>query len=126
MSKLVNIAHLCKILNLVEPKTKKPLTHTIRYWEKEFSQIKPKKINNRRYYSSKDIELIKFIKSLIKDEKITIAGVKNILQKNAKELDEHYVDSLKIKNVKLNLKNKTKVLLEKISKLKKYGKKNTS
>ncbi len=53
MSKLINISELCKLLNLIDPKTKKPLNYILRYWEKEFPQIKPKKINNRRYYSKK-------------------------------------------------------------------------
>ena len=62
MSKLVRISDLSKILNLVDPITKKPLNHIIRYWEKEFKEIRPRKINNIRYYSSKQIELIKMIK----------------------------------------------------------------
>ena len=64
MNKLVNISELSRQLNLVDPSTKKPLNHTIRYWEKEFKQIKPKKINNRTYYSSRQVELIKMIKFL--------------------------------------------------------------
>ena len=59
MTKLMNISELSKSLNLVSPKSKKPLNHVIRYWEKEFKQIRPKKINNRRYYSSNQIKLIK-------------------------------------------------------------------
>ena len=48
MSKLINISELSKMLNLIDPKTKKPLNHVLRYWEKEFKEIRPKKINNRR------------------------------------------------------------------------------
>ena len=62
MNKLLNISEASKILNLIDPKTKKPLNHVLRYWEKEFNEIKPKKINNRRYYSQKQIEIIKLIK----------------------------------------------------------------
>ena len=65
MRKLINISEASKILNLVDPKTKKPLNHILRFWEKEFKQIKPLKINNRRYYSPKQIEIIKSIKYLI-------------------------------------------------------------
>ena len=46
MIKLINISELSKKLNLIDPVTKKPLNHIIRYWEKEFKEIKPKKINN--------------------------------------------------------------------------------
>lgn len=121
MNKLVNISELCKILNLIDPNTKKPLNHIIRYWEKEFQQIKPKIINNRRYYTSKNIEKIKFIKLLIKDKKISIAGVKMILSKDIKKLDEQHFNSLRVDCFKENLKLKSKKLLEKILKLKKNG-----
>ena len=66
MNKLINISELSKTLNLIDPLTKKPLNHIIRYWEKEFKLIKPKKINNRRYYSSEQVETIKMIKFLLK------------------------------------------------------------
>ena len=67
-------------MNLVDPITKKPLNHVLRYWEKEFKEIKPKKINNRRYYSPKQVEIIKMIKFLIKNKGMTILGVKNLLK----------------------------------------------
>ena len=63
MIKLINISELSKKLNLIDPVTKKPLNHIIRYWEKEFKEIKPKKINYRRYYSLKQVEIIKMINS---------------------------------------------------------------
>ena len=44
MTKLYNISELSKILNLIDPKTKKPQNHILRYWEKEFREIKPKKL----------------------------------------------------------------------------------
>ena len=62
MNKLINISELCKLLDLIDPRTNKPLNHILRYWEKEFSEIKPKKINNHRYYSKKNIEILKIIK----------------------------------------------------------------
>ena len=58
MKKLSTISEVCEILGLIEPKTKKPLNHVIRYWEKEFKQIKPIKINNRRYYDQKNIDIL--------------------------------------------------------------------
>ena len=62
MDKLISISEASKILNLIDPITKKPLNHTLRFWEKKFKEIKPKKINNRRYYTSKQLEIIKMIK----------------------------------------------------------------
>ena len=126
MDKLINISKLCKILNLIDPKTKKPLNHTLRYWEKEFPQIKPKKINNHRYYSLKDVETIKIIKLLIKDKKISIAGVKKILSPGIKKLDDYDNSSLRNQYIKKNIKIKSSKLLEKIKRLKNYGKKNSS
>ena len=126
MDKLVNISEVCKILNLINPKTQKPLNHVIRYWEKEFPQIKPKKINNRRYYSKTDVDLIRTIKSLLKDQKLSITGVKQIFKNNTKKLDENNHNSLIRDNKKKDLKLKSLNLLKKIKKLKIYGKKNTS
>ena len=124
MTKLINITELSKLLNLIDTKSKKPLNHIIRYWEKEFKQIKPKKINNRRYYSSQQVEIIKMIKFLLKNEGMTISGAKNILNLNANKLDDYKSHGLKAEYYKLYLKNKSTNLLKKIRKLKNYGKKN--
>ena len=126
MSKLINITEASKILDLIDPKTKKPLNHVLRYWEKEFKQIKPIKINNRRYYSSKQIEIIKIIKYLIKIKGFTIAGTKNLLKSNINKLDENDNHGLKATNYKYFIKLKSKKILEKIVKIKSYGKKNSS
>ena len=126
MRKLINISEASKILNLVDPKTKKPLNHILRFWEKEFKQIKPLKINNRRYYSPKQIEIIKSIKYLIKKKGLTISGTKELLKSNINKLDENDNHSLKATYYKNILKLKSKKILEKISKIKSYGKKNSS
>jgi DNA-binding transcriptional MerR regulator len=125
MTKLLKISEVCKYLNLIDPKSKKPNTHVLRYWEKEFKQIKPKKINNRRYYSSKQVEIIKMVKFLLKNKGMTIIGVKNILNLNTNKLDDHNSYGLKADYYKIKIKNKSKSLLEKIEKLKSYGKKNS-
>jgi len=125
MTKLLKISELCKYLNLIDPNSKKPNTHVLRYWEKEFKQIKPKKINNRRYYSSKQVEIIKLVKFLLKTKGMTIIGVKNILNSNINKLDDHNSYGLKADYYKIKIKNKSKNLLEKIEKLKSYGKKNS-
>jgi len=126
MNKFVNISELSKALNLIDPVTKKPLNHILRYWEKEFSEIKPKKINKRRYYSSNQVEIIKIIKFLLKNKGMTISGVKNLLKSKINKLDGYKTDSLKADYYKLLIKNKSTKLLEKINKIKNYGKKNSS
>ena len=96
MSKLISISKLSIILKLVNQKTKKPSNYILRYWEKEFKQIKPIIINKRRYYSEEQVQIIKFIKYLLKDEGMTIDGVKNLLnKKKTNKLDDHKSFSLK-------------------------------
>lgn len=126
MSKFLTISELSKVLNLVDPITKKPLNHILRYWEKEFNVIRPKKINNRRYYSSKQIDVIKKIKFLLKDKGLTVSGVKNILKTNINKLDDNNLNSLKDIYYKDYFKKKSKFILEKIKKIKSNGKKNSS
>ena len=126
MNKLIDITKLSRILKLVDPITNKPQNHILRYWEKEFKQIKPKKINNRRYYSNKQVEIIKMIKFLLKNKGMTISGVKNIINSNANKLDVHVAHGLKADYYKENLKKKSQRLLEKVNKIKNYGKKNSS
>ena len=126
MSKLLTITQVSKILNLIDPKTKKPLNHILRYWENEFKAIKPKKINNRRYYTLEQVEIIKMIKFLLKSKGMTILGVKNLFASNTNKLDVDNGHSLKADYYKNSLKKKSKILLEKIKTLKNYGKKNSS
>ena len=126
MTKLINISKASRILNLIDPKTKKPLNHILRYWEKEFKEIKPRKINKRRYYSLSQIEIIKKIKFLLRNKGMTISGVKNLLLSNTNTLYDNDVNSLKTDYYKILLKTKSKKLLEKINKVKLNGKKNSS
>ena len=126
MSKFFKISEVSVYLDLVNPLSKKPLNHILRYWEKEFKQIKPKKINNRRYYSTEQVEIIKKIKFLVKNKGMTISGAKKLLNLNINKLDDYDLDSLKADYYKIALKNKSKNLLNKIKNLKKYGKKNSS
>ena len=124
MNKFISISDLSKLLNLTN-KDKKPLNYIIRYWEKEFKQIKPKIINNRRYYSKEQIETIKMIKFLLKNKGLTINGVKNVLKANTNKLDDYNSDSLKTDYYKTVIKQKTNKILVRINKIKNYGKKNS-
>ena len=107
-----SIGEVAKLLDLVNKKKGTLNTHTIRFWEKEFKQIKPKILNGkRRYYNNYTIELIKKVKYLLKDQGMTINGVKKVLNSNK---------SLKLdvsqKNL-INANNKIKFKISKISKL---------
>ena len=126
MKKFLKISEVSVILGLVNRINKKPLNYILRYWEKEFYQIKPRKINKKRYYSPEQIKILKMIKFLLKDKGMSISGVKKMLNKNINRLDENNFHSLKKQYYKDNLKKNTKKLLEKIKNLKNYGKKNSS
>ena len=118
-NKLIGISELAQKLNLIDKISKKPSTHTLRFWEREFKKIRPIKfIGNRRYYDKKNIELIKLIQFLLKKQGLTINGVKKILNKNINSLDDYQTSSIKVKYFKDNIKHKTKKILDKINKIK--------
>ena len=125
MSKLITISELSKKLGLINSNKNKSSNHVLRYWEREFKQIKPKIINKRRYYSTDQVIIIKFIKALLKDHGMTIKGVKKILSSN-KELDYNKLHGLSADYYNIIIKDRSKIILERIKKLRKiYGKKNT-
>tara|TARA_Y100001970_G_scaffold247634_1_gene316508 strand:- start:2719 stop:3099 length:381 start_codon:yes stop_codon:yes gene_type:complete len=125
MEKLLSITEVSKLIENINKKTNKPLNHILRYWEKEFKQIKPTIIRNRRYYSNNQINLIKLIKFLLKDKGMTINGVKNILKSKINSLDDYNSYSLKADYHRKIIKEKSKDILNKLKKIKGYGKKNT-
>ena len=100
--KYKKIGEVAKILNLIDKKTGKLSTHTIRYWEKEFKEIRPYIFSgNRRYYDNKSIELLKKIQFLLKNKGMTINGVKKELQTKNSYLDENdnkTINAGKLKN----------------------------
>ena len=125
MGRLFNISEVSKIINLVDASNKKPLNYILRYWEKEFKQIRPKKINNRRYYNEQQVEIIKLIKFLLKTKGMTVSGVKNLLNININKLDDYNSHGLQVEYYLNNFKKKSKNLLEKVNKIKSYGKKDS-
>ena len=125
MTKLINISELSILLNLIDYKTKKPKNYIIRYWEKEFKQINPILLQKRRYYSEKQVNIIKLINFLLKTKGMTIKGVKKILNFNINSLDDYNSYSLKADYYKDNIKIKSKEILKKLKELKKHCKKNS-
>ena len=89
-SRYKTIGEVAKLLNLINSKSGQPQTHTIRYWESQFKQIKPTIMaGRRRYYSSKNIKILILIKSLLKEKGMTISGVKRVLEgKNLESIDD--------------------------------------
>ncbi|MFL2897323.1 MAG: MerR family transcriptional regulator [Candidatus Pelagibacter sp.] len=109
------IGEVAKILQLKSKKNGLLSTHTIRFWEKQFKQIKPKLLNsNRRYYDQKTIDILKKIKFLLKDQGMTINGVKKILNntdnKESLDLDEISNNSIRSQKVKDKILKISKII----------------
>ena len=110
------IGEITKELGLIDKKTGRLQTHTIRYWETQFRQIRPTvKAGGRRYYSVKIIKIIKYIKFLLKERGLTINGAKKILNSS----DTHSIDD----NINIGINksdlNKTKIIKNKIKNISK-------
>ena len=106
------IGEVAKILNLKTNKKGAMPTHIIRFWETQFKQIKPKILNsNRRYYDEKSINLLKKVKFLLKEQGMTINGVKKILNGDQSlELDEMANNSIKADNLRNKLVKISKIV----------------
>ena len=110
------IGEITKELGLIDKKTGRLQTHTIRYWETQFRQIIPTvKAGGRRYYSAKIFKIIKYIKFLLKERGLTINGAKKILNSS----DTHSIDD----NINIGINksdlNKTKIIKNKIKNISK-------
>ena len=106
------IGEVAKILDLKVNKKGSLPTHIIRFWETQFKQIKPKILNsNRRYYDEKNIDLLRKIKYLLKDQGMTINGVKKILDnEDTLKLDEMADKSIKAEKLKNKLNKISNIL----------------
>ncbi|MDC3106481.1 MerR family transcriptional regulator [Candidatus Pelagibacter sp.] len=106
------IGEVVKILSLKNKSGQSIPTHTIRYWEKEFKQIKPKILaGNRRYYDEFNINLLKKIKFLLKEQGMTINGVKKLLDTgHPNNLDEISNQTIKADNLKNKISNISKII----------------
>ena len=114
--KYKTIGEVAKLLNLINKKNGSLSTHTIRFWEKEFKQIKPKIFTGkRRYYDLETINILHKIKYLLKDKGMTLNGVKKVLNSNDSDIDDLYNTSIKQKK---NIKSKVLKIKNIISELK--------
>ena len=117
-NKLLNISQLAFKLGLINKKSKKPLTHTLRFWETKFKQLKPTILNGgRRYYSIEDVKIVKMIIFLLKEQGMTINGAKKVMNEKLKSLDEVKTSSIKAEYYKNKIKKKTQEILNRLKKL---------
>ena len=115
-----SIGEVAKILDLVNQKKGTLKTHTIRFWEKEFKQIKPNILNgNRRYYNNETIDILKKVKYLLKDQGMTINGAKKVLNSDKSlKLDELPNNSISADYIIKNKLKKISNLIKQIKNLK--------
>ena len=114
------IGEVANEVGLIDKKTGQKQTHTIRYWETQFKQIRPSiKAGGRRYYSKKNIKIINYIKFLLKEKGLTINGVKKILSsKQSHSIDDtvdlgvYKRDFKSTKVIKNKVKNIAKIIKE--------------
>ena len=107
---LKTIGEVAKELNLIELETGKAKTYILRFWEKEFPQLKPKlRAKGRRYYTAENIKLLKKIQYLLKDKGLTIKGAKKIIENNINDIE---VDDFGRKDIStIDLSNKKEKLI---------------
>ena len=84
------ISEAAREIGLIDKKKNKVNTHTLRFWEKEFKQIKPRILSgNRRYYSNKDMKFLKLVYELLKNQGFTIQGARKLLNDRSIKLDDN-------------------------------------
>jgi DNA-binding transcriptional MerR regulator len=117
--KLLSISKVAIMFGLVNKKNQKPSSHTLRFWEKKFKQLKPTILSGgRRYYSAKNIEVIKMIVYLLKDRGLRINSAVKIMNETTNKLDDVKTSSIRDLYFKNNIKTKSKEILKKIKNLK--------
>lgn len=78
--------------------------YVLRYWETEFEQLKPaKNLAGNRIYTNKDIKLIFQIKKLLREEKYTIEGAKNLLKNYTDRSEEENNSGTRLEIVKKSI-----------------------
>jgi DNA-binding transcriptional MerR regulator len=123
---LKTIGEVAKDLNLIDLETGKAKTYILRFWEKEFPQLRPKlRAKGRRYYTPENVKLLKKIQYLLKDKGLTIKGAKKIIENNLNDIG---VEDFTKKDISINdLLDKKKKLIKikkiitEIKNLSKYG-----
>ncbi len=97
---LKTIGEVAKELNLIELETGKAKTYILRFWEKEFPQLKPKlRARGRRYYTEENIKFLKKIHYLLKDKGMTLKVAKKIIENNINDIE---VDDFERKDISTN------------------------
>lgn len=87
--------------------------HVLRYWEQEFTQLKPvKRRGNRRYYQHHEVLLIRRIRDLLYEEGFTISGARNKLGESAIRQHEDAEESVKLRALIAEIKAEIRAALD--------------
>ena len=87
--------------------------HVLRYWEQEFTQLKPvKRRGNRRYYQHHEVLLIRRIRELLYREGFTISGARNRLGESAIHQQEDAAEAAKLRGAVNDLREDLQDLLQ--------------
>ena len=98
LKRYYSIREVSELLNIPES--------TLRYWEKEFKEISPKKTaTGIRQYSEADINQIKFVSFLVHDNHLTIKGARQRMKENPKQTVDLHEIVTRLKNVRQELVN---------------------
>ncbi len=96
--KFYKIGDVAEILNIP--------SSTLRYWEKEFTVIKPKRnAKNIRVYTVKDIETIKMINYLVKEKGLKLDAAQAMIKRNRDGISKQHEVVERLKAIKLQLLN---------------------
>ena len=85
-------------------------TSLLRFWEREFKEIKPKFFNKRRYYDKKNVNLIIKINFLLKNQGLTISGVKKYLNNEKLNIDNNENKIINSDRIKFKINRIAKLL----------------
>ena len=74
---------------------------TIRFWEKESAELRPRRSGGgTRYYTPNDIELLKIIKFLIKDKRLTLEGAREHLRRNRADMERKHMVVARLRDIR--------------------------
>jgi len=86
--------------------------HVLRYWEQEFTQLKPvKRRGNRRYYQHHEVLLVRRIRHLLYDEGFTISGARNRLGEAALQEQEAEAENRRMQTLMSEVRQEIEALL---------------
>ncbi len=89
--------------------------HVLRYWEQEFTQLKPlKRSGNRRYYQHHEVMLIRRIRHLLYEEGFTISGARNRLTEGAVAAHEDQLEANELRAALLKVREELRSVVDEL------------